>query len=110
MIISALKSTIETDTRSPIHIDTINTLINLGVDVIFQEGIGDGINVSDKVFNKLGLQKYSREDCLKKADLVITTQPLTEDELTLLNPNSTLLGTIDPVSYTHLTLPTKRIV
>ena len=93
MIISALKSTIETDTRSPIHIDTINTLINLGVDVIFQEGIGDGINVSDKVFNKLGLQKYSREDCLKKADLVITTQPLTEDELTLLNPNSTLLGT-----------------
>ena len=50
MIISALKSTIETDTRSPIHFDTINTLINLGVDVIFQEGIGDGINVSDKAF------------------------------------------------------------
>ena len=102
MIISALKSTIETDTRSPIHIDTINTLINLGVDVIFQEGIGDGINVSDKVFNKLGLQKYSREDCLKKADLVITTQPLTEDELTLLNPNSTLLGTIDPFNNQDL--------
>ena len=102
MIISALKSTIETDTRSPIHIDTINTLINLGVDVIFQEGIGDGINVSDKVFNKLGLQKYSREDCLKKADLVITTQPLTEDELTLLNPDSTLLGTIDPFNNQDL--------
>ena len=55
MIISALKSTTETDTRSPIHIDTINTLINLGVDVIFQEGIGDGINVSDKVFKKPGI-------------------------------------------------------
>ena len=102
MIISALKSTIETDNRSPIHIDTINTLINLGVDLIFQEGIGDGINVNDEVFKKLGLQKYSREECLKKGDLVITTQPLTKDELKLLKTNSTLLGTIDPFNNQDL--------
>ena len=86
MIISALKSSVGSDTRSPIHIDTINTLLNLGADVFFEENIGRGINVSDKIFEQSGLKKSSREECLKKGDLIITNQP---------------------VSYTHLTLPTK---
>ena len=50
MIISALKSTSHTDTRSPIHIDTIKTLIDLEIEVWFEEGVGSGINVSDSAF------------------------------------------------------------
>ena len=46
MIISALKTSVDTDSRSPIHIDTISTLLNLGADVFFEENIGIGINVS----------------------------------------------------------------
>ena len=119
MIISALKSSVDTDSRSPIHIDTISTLLNLGADVFFEENIGIGINVSDKIFEQSGLKKSSREECLKKGDLIITNQPLGDDELKLIKPNSTILGMINPfsnqaliesVSYTHLTLTTKRIV
>ena len=102
MIISALKSSVGTDSRSPIHIDTISTLLNLGADVFFEENIGRGINVSDKIFEQSGLKKSSREDCLKKGDLIISNQPLGDDELKLIKPNSTLLGMINPFSNQSL--------
>ncbi len=102
MIISALKSSVDTDSRSPIHIDTISTLLNLGADVFFEENIGIGINVSDKIFEQSGLKKSSREECLKKGDLIITNQPLGDDELKLIKPNSTLLGMINPFSNQSL--------
>ena len=79
MIISALKSSVGTDSRSPIHIDTITSLLNLGANIFFEENIGNGINVSDKIFEKSGLNKSSREECLKKGDLIITNQPLGDD-------------------------------
>ena len=43
-----------------------------------------------------GLKKSSREECLKKGDLIITNQPLGDDELKLIKPNSTILGMINP--------------
>ena len=71
VIISALKSTSHTDTRSPIHIDTIKTLIDLEIEVWFEEGVGSGINVNDSAFEDIGLKKHSRNDCLKNANLLI---------------------------------------
>ena len=102
MIISALKSSVGTDTRSPIHIDTIDTFLNLGADIFFEENIGNGNNVSDKIFEQRGLKKYSREECLKKGELIITNQPLGGNELKLIKPNSTLLGMINPFNNQEL--------
>ena len=102
MIITALKSSVDSDSRSPIHIDTIGNLLNLGVEVFFEENIGDGINVSDKIFEQSGLKKCSREECLKNGDLIITNQPLGDEELKLIKKNSTLLGMINPFSNQKL--------
>ena len=96
MIISALKSSLDSDLRSPIHIDTVNTLTNLGAEIFFEEGIGDGINVGDDIFEESGLKKCSRENCLKKGDLIITNQPLEDAELKLIRSDSTLLGMVNP--------------
>ena len=53
MIIGALKTTSPTDKRSVLHPETISSLVNLeGVKVIFESGIGQGINVSDSEFTK----------------------------------------------------------
>ena len=71
MIISALKSSDPKDLRSPIHPDTISALISLGVDVVFEHGIGDGIFTSDKDFENLGLKSSTRDSCIANSDLVI---------------------------------------
>ena len=65
MIISALKSNNELDNRSPLHIETVKTLIDLGAEIWFEEDLGQGINVRNEEFIQAGLKKHSREDCLQ---------------------------------------------
>ena len=95
MKIAALKSE---DKRSPIHFDTIKSLIDLGVEIHFEEGVGSGINLNDSIFEELGLLKKSRDECLKNGDLIITNQPLTGSELEITKKNSTVLGMVNPFS------------
>ena len=63
---------------------------------MFEEGIGAGIYTDDNAFEKLGLNAASRNDCLSKANLIITLQPLSNDELDLVAKGSTILGTVNP--------------
>ena len=102
MIITALKSNNEKDTRSPIHSDTISNLLNLGVQIQFEENIGNGINVSDEVFQDQGITKSTREDCLKNGDLIVTNQPIDTAELDHIKKGSTILGMISPFSNQQL--------
>ena len=102
MIISALKSSIASDERSPIHIDTIKTLVELGVEVWFEEDIGDGINVNNQTFEDAGLKKHSREDCLKNGNLIITNQALNNEDLEFVKSKTTILGIVNPFSNQEL--------
>ena len=102
MIITALKSNNEKDTRSPIHSDTISNLLNLGVQIQFEENIGNGINVSDEVFQDQGITKSTREDCLKNGDLIVTNQPIDNAELDHIKKGSTTLGMVSPFSNHQL--------
>ena len=102
MIISALKSSITSDERSPIHIDTIKTLVDLGVEVWFEEDIGIGINVKNQNFEDAGLKKHSREDCLKNGNLIITNQALNNEDLEFVKSNTTILGMVNPFSNQEL--------
>ena len=102
MIISALKSSIPSDTRSPIHEDTIKNLLNLETEIWFEEDVGLGINSSNKVFENIGLKKHTREDCLKNGNLIITNQALDTEELKLIKPNSTILGMVNPFNNQEL--------
>ena len=63
---------------------------------MFEEGIGAGIYTDDNAFEKLGLNAASRNDCLSKANLIITLQSLSNDELDLVAKGSTILGTVNP--------------
>ena len=102
MILTALKSNISSDNRSPIHIETIKTILDLGIEIWFEEGIGDGINVSDKAFEGAGLKKHTRDECLKNGDLIFTNQALLLDEVNQVKKNSTILGMVNPFSNQDL--------
>ncbi len=97
MIIGALKTTSSTDKRSVLHPETISRLVNLdGVKVIFESGIGQGINVSDSEFEKNNLTSVSRHNCLSEADVLIVPSALSSEEIQVLKKNSIILGMIDP--------------
>ena len=102
MIISALKSNDASDHRSPIHIDTISALIELDSEILFEEGIGEGIYTSDEEFLDKGLKVASRDECISSSDLVITNQPLNENEVSSMKSNSTILGIVNPFANQEL--------
>ena len=102
MIISALKSNDPKDQRSPIHPDTINTLTDLGVEIYFEHDIGNGINTSNSIFEKMGLKGASREDCLKKSDLIISNQPLKISEIEQMKSGACLIGIVNPFANQEL--------
>ncbi len=102
MIISAIKSNSSSDKRSPIHKDTVKTLLDLGIEVCFEENIGEGINTSNDVFEKIGLKMRTREECLKNSDLIITNQALNSKEIGLMKKNSTIIGMVNPFNNKDL--------
>ena len=102
MIISAIKSNSSSDKRSPIHKDTVKTLLDLGIEVCFEENIGEGINTNNDVFEKIGLKMRTREECLKNSDLIITNQALNSEEIGLMKKNSTIIGMVNPFNNKDL--------
>ena len=82
--------------------ETVRTLIDLGAEIWFEEDAGQGINVSNEEFVQAGLKKHTREECLKNGDLILTIQALTNDELNIINPHSTILGMVNPFNNRQL--------
>jgi NAD(P) transhydrogenase subunit alpha len=98
VIISALKSNDSRDLRSPIHLDTISALTSLEVDVFFESDIGIGTFTSNKDFLDKGLKQATRSECIQKSDMLISLQPLKEDEVKSMKKGATLLGMVNPFS------------
>ena len=97
MIIAALKSPDATDLRSVIHPETLSKLIELeGTSMMFESGIGKGINVSDEALTTLGLTCSSRDECLSKGNVIITPYPLTSSETNQIQPGASVIGMLNP--------------
>jgi NAD(P) transhydrogenase subunit alpha len=97
MIIAALKSPDATDLRSVIHPETLSKLIELGsTSMMFETGIGKGINVSDEDLTTLGLTCSSRDECLSKGNVIITPSPLTSSETNQIQPGASVIGMLNP--------------
>ena len=97
MIIAALKSPDATDLRSVIHPETLSKLIELeGTSMMFESGIGKGINVSDEALTTLGLTCSSRDECLSKGNIIITPAPLTSSETNQIQPGASVIGMLNP--------------
>ena len=107
MIIGALKTTSPTDKRSVLHPETISSLVNLeGVKVIFESGIGQGINVSDSEFEKNNLTSVSRHNCLSEADVLIVLNLLSSPALCILmNKNTPSLIVHIEINKTKIRFP-----
>ena len=97
MIIAALKSPDPTDLRSVIHPETLSKLIELeGTSMMFESGIGKGINVSDEALTTLGLTCSSRDECLSKGNVIITPSPLASSETNLIQQGASVIGMLNP--------------
>ena len=98
MILGAISPKNKGDKRTTLHPESIKPLIDIGIEVIFESELGKGIDVSDEDMARVGAKATSREDCLRKSDLLFTSTPISEDEINSLKKGSIFLGLLEPFS------------
>jgi len=96
MILGAISPKNEGDKRTTLHPESIKPLIDIGIEVIFESGLGEGIDITDEEMANLGAKASSREDCLRKSDILFSSSPILEDEINFLKKGSIFLGLLEP--------------
>ena len=98
MILGAISPKNEGDKRTTLHPESIKPLIDIGIEVIFESGLGKGIDITDEEMANLGAKASSREDCLRKSDILFSSSPILEGEINFLKKGSIFLGLLEPFS------------
>ena len=98
MILGAVTPKNQKDLRSSLHPNTIKPILDMGIDIIFESGLGEGMDVNDEVFTSLGAKSVSREACLSKSDVLMSTSPISVDEITAMKDKALFLGLMEPFS------------
>ncbi len=96
MILGAISPKNEGDKRTTLHPESIKPLLDIGIEVIFESGLGLGIDINDEDMDKIGATPKSREECLKKSDLLFSSTPIPNEEINLLKKGSIFLGLLEP--------------
>ena len=81
MILGAISPKSDKDRRSTLHPNSIKPLKDMGIEIFFERGLGEGIDVSDEEMQKNGAQPASREDCLSRSDVIFSSEPISSDEI-----------------------------
>ena len=81
--------------------------IALGFEVSLSENYASHLGIKDEEYKELGVAILKDEkEIINNADIIVQLGLLDDDKNSLLKENQTFIGVLNPVSYTHLTLPT----
>tara|TARA_A100001035_G_scaffold216090_1_gene175931 strand:- start:647 stop:1759 length:1113 start_codon:yes stop_codon:yes gene_type:complete len=98
MILGAIAPNNKGDKRTTLHPESIKPILDMGIEVIFESGLCQGIDISDEEMSKIGAKALTREECLKTSDLLFTSTSITTEEIHLMKKGSILLGLLEPFS------------
>lgn len=98
MILGAISPKSDKDRRSTLHPNSIKPLKDMGIEIFFERGLGEGIDVSDEEMQKNGAQPASREDCLSRSDVIFSSEPISSDEIARIKKNALVVGLLEPFS------------
>ena len=83
----------------------VDALVRAGHTVYFESGAGEGSQFGDEDYSSIGATLvYSKEEAIKRSELVTKVAPLNEEEIELLQENQILF------SFLHLAIGRKNII
>lgn len=98
MILGAITPKNQKDLRSSLHPNTLKPILDMGIDIIFESGIGKGIDTEDSIFIEMGAKSVSRESCISSADILLSSSPMADHEIAAMKDKSIFLGLMEPFS------------
>lgn len=82
---------------------TIPKLKDLKIELLVETGAGDKALQSDDAYKEAGAQVMSRKEIMDKADILISIQPLSDDELKGLDQSKVLISEFQPYNDKEIT-------
>ncbi len=94
MFVGIPKETAFLENRVPLTPEAVSVLVNNGVEVVIEQGAGDGSFYFDSDYSEAGARiAYDKEDVFK-ATTIIKSAPICEEELPLLQPSQVIISPI----------------
>lgn len=72
-------------------------IIKLGLNVLVEEGAGEGAFASDEQYRAAGASTASRKDIIAGADLLLTVNPPFDDDISVFRDGQLIFTVLDPV-------------
>jgi len=97
MRIGSIKENLAIEKRIAVTPDIINKYTSLGLEVHLSENYGSHIGIKDEHYIKLGAKIFKDEiEVIKKSDILVQLGMLSEDKITEIKQNQTLIGVLNP--------------
>jgi NAD(P) transhydrogenase subunit alpha len=93
----------QTDNRVSILPELIEQIKKLNLQVIIEKSAGERAFASDEMYYSSGAEVLSREEVLKKADIVLQINPPADEEITILKEGQTLICFLQPLVQPNIT-------
>lgn len=96
MKIGSVRIIREGDNRVPIVPESVARLVDLGAEVLIEEGLGDSLDIADSEYADAGAAISGREEVLTNADMVLTLHKPAKELTAKMKPESILVSFLDP--------------
>ncbi|RYD52337.1 MAG: alanine dehydrogenase [Sphingobacteriales bacterium] len=94
MFIGIPKETAFMENRVPLTPEAVSVLVNNGVEVVIEQGAGDGSFYFDSDYSEAGARIAYDKESVFKATTIIKSAPICEEELALLQPSQVVISPI----------------
>ena len=97
MLIGSIKENLSLEKRIAITPDVAKKYINLGFKICLSENYGTHLGITDNEFQSLGVNIIKNEkELINNSDIIIQLNLLSDDKLSLLKSNQTIVGILNP--------------
>ena len=94
--------------RISITPDIVKKYISLGFEIFLNENYGSHLGIDDKEYLKLGVKfKKKKDEILQSADLIVQLGILSDEKLSIIKNDQTLIGVFNPHTQDKLLLVSK---
>ncbi len=99
MKIASILENLNIEKRISVTPEIVKKYISLGFEVLLSENYGSHLGITDKEFSDLGAKILNdNNEIIKKADLVVQLGILSDEKISLMKENQSLIGVLDPYS------------
>ena len=97
MKIGSLLENQKLEKRIAITPDIVKKYISLGFEINLSENYGSHLGIDDKDYSKIGVKFLKNEnEILKNSDIIIQLGILSDDKISVIKENQTLIGVLNP--------------